>query len=75
MKGFGDRLLELRRGAGLTQKQVADALDIHSVTYLHYEKDQREPPLGLVVRMAAFFDVTTDQLLGVDATSKHNEDN
>lgn len=70
MKGFGNRLLELRRGAGLTQKQVADALDIHSVTYLHYEKDQREPPLELVVRMAAFFDVTTDWLLGVEPPTK-----
>ena len=70
MKGFGDRLLKLRRGAGLTQKQVADALDIHSVTYLHYEKDQREPPLELLVRMAAFFDVTTDWLLGVEPPTK-----
>lgn len=70
MKGFGDRLLELRRGAGLTQKQVADALDIHSVTYLHYEKDQREPPLELLVRMAAFFDVTTDWLLGIEPPTK-----
>ena len=63
-------MLELRRGAGLTQKQVADALDIHSVTYLHYEKDQREPPLELVVRLAAFFDVTTDWLLGVEPPTK-----
>ena len=70
MKSFGDRLLELRRGAGLTQKQLTDALDIHSVTYLHYEKDQREPPLELVVRMAAFFDVTTDWLLGVEPPTK-----
>lgn len=70
MKGFGDRLQELRHGAGLTQKQVADALDIHSVTYLHYEKDQREPPLELLVRMAAFFDVTTDWLLGVEPPAK-----
>lgn len=70
MKSFVDRLLELRRGAGLTQKQVADALDIHSVTYLHYEKDQREPPLELLVRMAAFFDVTPDWLLGVEPPTK-----
>ncbi len=68
MKGFGERLLELRRAVGLTQKQVADELGIHSVTYLHYEKDQREPPLDTVVRIAAFYDVTTDYLLGVEQT-------
>lgn len=61
-------MLELRRASGLTQKQVADALGIHSVTYLHYEKDQREPPLDTVVRIAAFYDVTTDYLLGADRT-------
>lgn len=66
MKGFVERLLELRRAVGLTQKQVADELGIHSVTYLHYEKDQREPPLDTVVRIAAFYDVTTDYLLGVE---------
>lgn len=66
MKGFGGRLLELRRANGMTQKQVADELNIHSVTYLHYEKDQREPPLELVVRIAALYDVTTDWLLGAD---------
>lgn len=66
MKGFGERLLELRRAVGLTQKQVADELGIHSVTYLHYEKDQREPPLDTVVRIVAFYDVTTDYLLGVE---------
>lgn len=66
MKGFGERLLELRRAVGLTQKQVADELGIHSVTYLHYEKDQREPPLDTVVRIAAFYDITTDYLLGVE---------
>lgn len=68
MNGFGERLLELRRASGLTQKQVADALGIHSITYLHYEKDQREPPLDTVVRIAAFYDVTTDYLLGADRT-------
>ena len=66
MKGFGERLLELRRAVGLTQKQAADELGIHSVTYLHYEKDQREPPLDTVVRIAAFYDATTDYLLGVE---------
>lgn len=59
-------MLELRRAVGLTQKQVADELGIHSVTYLHYEKDQREPSLDTVVRIAAFYDVTTDYLLGVE---------
>ena len=62
---LGKRLRELREERGLTQKQVADALKIHSVTYLHYEKGQREPPLSLLADMAAFFGESVDYLLGL----------
>ena len=62
---LGQRLKELREERGLTQKEVARLLGLNSVTYLHYEKSQREPPLAVLVEMAKFFDVTTDYLLGV----------
>lgn len=62
---LGQRLRELRDERGLTQKQVAEMLHINSVTYLHYEKDQREPPLGLLADLAKFFDVSVDYLLGL----------
>lgn len=62
---MGQRLKELREERRLTQKQVADALHLNSVTYLHYEKNQREPPLPLLADMAAFYGVTVDYLLGL----------
>ncbi len=62
---LGKRLKELREEKGLTQKAIAQKLNLHSVTYLHYEKDQREPPLKVLVDMAIFFEVTTDYLLGL----------
>ena len=62
---LGSRLKELREEKGLTQKEVATQLGLHSVTYLHYEKDQREPPLTVLIQMALFFDVSTDYLLGL----------
>ena len=63
---LGQRLKELREESGLTQKQLAERLGINSVTYLHYEKAQREPPLALLADMAKFFDVSTDYLLGLE---------
>ncbi|MBQ4098338.1 MAG: helix-turn-helix transcriptional regulator [Clostridia bacterium] len=63
---FGQRLKELREERGLTQREVAEELDIHSVTYLHYEKSQREPPLLLLAQMAKFFEVSVDYLLGLE---------
>ena len=62
---LGKRLKELREEKNLTQKQVADALKINSVTYLHYEKSQREPPLMLLAEMAVYFNVSVDYLLGL----------
>ena len=66
MKIFlGQRLKELRERKGLTQKQLSEKLNIHSVTYLHYEKEQREPPLSLLADIAKFYDVSVDYLLGL----------
>ena len=62
---LGKRLKELREERGLTQKQLAEQLQLHSVTYLHYEKAQREPPLATLAQMALFFGVSTDYLLGL----------
>ncbi len=62
---LGQRLKELREEKGLTQKKIASVLGINSVTYLHYEKDQREPPLALLADMAKFFEVSVDYLLGL----------
>ena len=66
MKIFlGKNLKELRVEHGYTQKQVAQMLNINSVTYLHYEKDQREPPLSLLADMANLYDVSVDYILGL----------
>ena len=62
---LGQRLKELREEKGLTQKELSSILGINSVTYLHYEKDQREPPLALLADMAKFFEVSVDYLLGL----------
>ena len=62
---LGERLKELREEQGLTQKQLAERLGLHGVTYLHYEKSQREPPLSVLADMAIYFDVSVDFLLGL----------
>ena len=62
---LGQRLKELRLEKGMTQKEVAEKLGLNSVTYLVYEKGQREPPLSLLADMGAFFEVSIDYLLGL----------
>lgn len=62
---LGQRLKELRIENGYTQKQIAEKLGINSVTYLHYEKEQREPPLSLLADIARLYGVTVDYILGL----------
>lgn len=62
---LGQKLKELRIANGYTQKEIADKLGINSVTYLHYEKSQRQPPLELLADIAALYDVSVDYLLGI----------
>lgn len=62
---LGKRLKELREERGLTQRELSAILNLNSVTYLHYEKSQREPSLSVLVDMAKFFDVSCDYLLGL----------
>lgn len=67
MEILGRRLKELRAEKGLTQGQVAEHFKISSVTYLRYEKGQREPSLEMLVGFVRFFGVTTDYLLGLES--------
>lgn len=62
---LGTRLKELRAEKRLTRREVAEALGLNSVTYLHYEKAQREPPLSVLADMAIYFGVSVDFLLGL----------
>ena len=59
------RLKQLRQERGLTQQQLADDLGLNSVTYLRYEKGQREPSIDLLIIFAEYFDVSIDFLVGI----------
>lgn len=61
----GDRLRLLRDNRSLTQKDLADRLHISESQIFRYEKDEIEPRADVVVKLAAYFNVSTDYLLGV----------
>lgn len=58
------RLKELRIGAGLNMREVAAALDLPYTTYVNYEKGMREPGSDMLIRIARYFGVTVDYLIG-----------
>lgn len=64
-KKFAERLLELRTEKGWTQAKVAQCIGVSAISYLHYEKGQRIPSLGTIVKIAQLYDVSTDYLFGI----------
>lgn len=61
---LAERLKELRKERSLRQEQAAVALDISMSSYCLYEQGKREPTASVIIRMADYYDVTTDYLLG-----------
>lgn len=61
-----DQLQELRRKNDLTQQQAADIFGIKVTTYQKYERDIISPSYTVLRKMADYFGVTTDYLLGTD---------
>lgn len=63
MATFGERVKELRNARGMTQRQMAAALGITERSYQRYEVLE-SPSNENLIKMADFFDVSTDYLLG-----------
>lgn len=59
-----ERLKAIRSQKKVTQKEAADALGISPNTYKNYEQGMREPNNEMLCKLADYFQVTTDYLLG-----------
>lgn len=62
---IGERLLDLRKDAGLTQDELADILKINKHSISSYERDKSEPPDAIKIEIARYFGVSVDYLLGL----------
>lgn len=64
----GDRLRQLRESMPVTQEDLASRLGISEIQIYRYEKGTAEPRADVVVKLAEFFNVSTDYLLGITET-------
>ena len=60
----GERLRELRIAKDLTQAQVADGINCTPAAYNRYETGERQPPIDALTKLADFFGVSLDYLVG-----------
>jgi len=65
-----ERLKQLRLDKGLYQKDIAAYLGVDRTTYVKYENGSSEPDNKTLSRIADYFGVTVDYLLGREETKK-----
>lgn len=63
-KLFGEKLLTLRKAKKVSQAEVAEYIGLTVAAYQNYENGRREAGYEVISKLADFYDVTTDYLLG-----------
>lgn len=61
---FHQRLKALRQSRSITQKEIAVYLGLSERSYQRYEAGEREPNIAGLNRLADYFKVTVDYLIG-----------
>ena len=64
------RLKDLREDLDITQKELADYLNIKQNTYSQYENGQRQIPIDALVKVALYFKTSTDYILELTNETK-----
>lgn len=67
-----ERLKELRKERGLYQKDIANYLEVDRTTYVKYETGASEPDTETLSKLADFFNVSLDYLVGRDDVEEIN---
>lgn len=62
---FFRRLCDLREDHDLSQKAVAEFLNMQPNVYRRYERGQREIPVWALVKLAEFYRTSTDYIVGL----------
>jgi len=62
-KNFCKNLKEARKLSGLTQKQVAMALNVVESCYANWEQGRTEPNIDMLRKLGIVFNVSIDDLI------------
>lgn len=63
---LNERIRELRGSRGISQIQLAGKLGVTKQSVSNWENDNILPSIEMLVKIANFFEVSTDYLLGLD---------
>lgn len=57
-------LLQLRKNENLSQEQLAKIIGVSKAAYGHYEREERELGYDMLCKLADYFNVSVDYLIG-----------
>lgn len=66
------RIRDLREDHDLKQKQLTELLNCSQQVYSNYELGQRDIPTDVLIKLALFYNVSVDYILGLTNNPKHN---
>ncbi|WP_438449339.1 helix-turn-helix domain-containing protein [Gorillibacterium sp. sgz5001074] len=61
---LGHNLQRHRHAMKLSQRKLADRVGIDRAAISHYELNRREPDIRTLIKLANYFDVSLDDLVG-----------
>ena len=61
----GKKIKDLRSAKNITQSELAKRIGVTTSTVSSYEVSERHPSYDVLIKIATFFNVTTDFLLGI----------
>ena len=61
---FSERLKDLRTAKNLTMEQLGNEIGSTRATISNFENGQRKPSLDMLIKLADYFDVSIDYLVG-----------
>lgn len=70
MLKFGEALKQQREACGLSQNQLAKATGISQQNISRWEKEEKTPSIIFCAKLADFYGITLDELVGRDAAAK-----
>ena len=73
-KMLGEQIKKLRMNKGMSQVQLAEKLNVTKQSVSNWENEYIMPSVDMLIKIANFFNVSTDYLLGLSEKHTLNTD-